>query len=194
MNDSRLQNTINAIDEVNQLDPISINVNNTDIARELIYGQRMSQCLNEFWQDANELLQIAVRAQHIKRWHLLRKEFDAGRTGYLLWRKQLGVFHADLTSKIMLDNGYTNEDTEQVTIMLTKKGIKTNSDTQTLEDVACLVFLQHYFDDFANKHDNDKLVDIVQKTWRKMSDKGHDIALQVEFPSHLAAIITQALK
>ncbi|MFQ3276243.1 MAG: hypothetical protein ACI8SZ_000558, partial [Colwellia sp.] len=33
----------------------------------------------------------------------------------------------------------------------------------------------------------------VQLTWKKMSDQGHDIALSLTLPEHLAVIVTKAL-
>ncbi|MGJ8691966.1 MAG: DUF4202 domain-containing protein [Thalassotalea sp.] len=193
MSNQRMQRVISAIDEINQQDPNTEIVNGDDVAKELIYGQRMSECLNQYWPDASEYLQIAVRAQHIKRWHLKRAEFPEGKAGYLTWRKQLGLFHAELTQETMLTHGYSAEEAEQSYNIVRKAKLKSNQDSQTLEDVACLVFLIHYFDAFAAKYDDEKVIDIVQKTWRKMSEKGHDIALTLTLPEHLAKLVGQAL-
>ena len=93
----------------------------------------------------------------------------------------------------MKEHGYSTEDVEKAAAILRKEKLKTNPDTQTLEDVACLVFLQHYFDEFAAKYTEEKIIRIVQLTWNKMSDKGHDIALSLTLPAHLGAIVSKAL-
>jgi len=192
-----LSNTLSAIDEINRQDPNIILANGNNQAKELVYGQQMTACLTQYWPEANELLQIAVRAQHIKRWQLKRTEFAEGKAGYYQWRIAQGKFHAKLTASIMLEQGFTNEEAEQCASIIRKENLKTNSDSQTLEDVACLVFLMHYFDEFAAKYteqDNEaKIVRIVQLTWNKMSDEAHDIALTLTLPDHLGVIVTKAL-
>ena len=192
-----LKNVLAAIDKINSEDVNTTLSDGTKYPKELLYGQRMSACLAKYWPHANELLQIAVRAQHIKRWHIARSEFAQGKAGYYQWRIALGKFHAELTSTIMLAHGYSSQQAEQTAAIIRKEQLKENSDTQTLEDVACLVFLAHYFDDFASKYleqDNEaKIIRIVQLTWRKMSDDAHKIALTLSLPEHVATIVNKAL-
>ncbi len=193
MSTSQLAQVLIAIDEINAQDPNTTEIDGKSQANELLYGHYMTACLNEHWPQANELLQIAVRAQHIKRWHLKRTEFAAGKAGYLLWRKEQGKFHAQLTKEIMLENNYNEDDAETTAIIIRKEKLKTNENSQTLEDVACLVFLSYYFDAFAAKHTEDKIVRIVQLTWRKMSEHAHNIALSLTLPEHLAKLVSKAL-
>ncbi|WP_077340771.1 DUF4202 domain-containing protein [Pseudocolwellia agarivorans] len=193
MTNSKLHSVFTAIDDINSEDPNTTLFNGKTQPKELLYGQYMTACINQYWPKANELLQIAVRAQHIKRWHLKRTEFDAGKAGYLKWRIEQGKFHAELTKNLMIEHGYSEEDAETTAKLLRKEKIKSNPDTQTLEDVACLVFLQHYFDEFAAKHTEEKIIRILQLTWRKMSDQAHEIALKLTLPDHLAALVGKAL-
>jgi len=194
---SQLSAVLSAIDAINSEDPNSTLVNGEAQPNELLYGQYMTTCLDQYWPNSSEFLQIAVRAQHIKRWHLARKDFPEGKQGYLNWRKELGKFHAQIAKTLMLDNGYTEEDAEKTACIIRKEKLKSNQDSQTLEDVACLVFLQYYFDEFAAKYtkvDNEaKIIRIVQLTWRKMSERGHEIALSLTLPDHLAALVGKAL-
>jgi hypothetical protein len=193
MTNSRLNTVFSAIDAINSEDPNTTNVDGKNIPKELLYGQYMTECINKYWPNANELLQIAVRAQHIKRWHLKRTEFPEGKAGYLKWRIEQGKFHATLTKTLMLENGYSEDEAETTAKILRKEKLKTNENTQTLEDVACLVFLQYYFDEFSAKHTEAKIIRILQLTWRKMSDQAHDIALKLTLPDHLAALVGKAL-
>jgi hypothetical protein len=190
---SKLQNVLSAIDEINTQDPNQTIVEGNKQSKELLYSQYMTNCLEQYWPDADELLQIAVRAQHIKRWHLKRSEYDVGKAGYFKWRIAQGKFHAELTKSLMIESGYSEEEAETSAQMLRKEKLKSNTGSQTLEDVACLVFLQYYFDEFAAKHSEEKIIRILQKTWAKMSDKAHDIALSLSLPEHLATLVTKAL-
>lgn len=193
MSNERLDTVLTVIDQINSEDPNTTDIDGKPKAKELVYGERMSACLNEYWPNANEFLQIAVRAQHIKRWHLLRGDFPEGKAGYLKWRKQLGLFHAELAQKIMLENGYSEEEAQCTADIVKKTKLKHNQDSQTLEDVACLVFMSHYFAPFAAKHSEEKIIDIVQKTWKKMSARGQEIALTLTLPPHLGALVQKAL-
>ncbi|MBL0709511.1 MAG: DUF4202 domain-containing protein [Colwellia sp.] len=199
----QLKSVLSAIDDINRQDTNTIFFNGEEYPKELIYGQRMTSCLEQYWPQANELLQIAVRAQHIKRWHLKRNEFEQGKAGYYQWRIALGKFHAQLTAKIMLEHGYNEEQATQTASIICKENLKDktqsqlNSDSQTLEDVACLVFLTYYFDDFAKQYTEQnneaKIIRIVQLTWKKMSEEAHAIALKLTLPDHLAKLVGKAL-
>lgn len=200
---NKLERVLSAIDDINHEDINITLVNGEQHPKELIYGQRMTACLTQHWPQASELLQIAVRAQHIKRWHLKRSEFEQGKAGYYQWRIALGKFHAELTATTMQKFGYSVEQAEQTASIICKENLRDktssqlNSDSQTLEDVACLVFLEHYFDDFAAKYieiDNEaKIIRIVQLTWKKMSGDAHNIALELTLPKHLSALVAKAL-
>lgn len=193
-----LSKTLLAIDDINKQDPNKITIDdlNGDKSlqfKELIYGQQMTACLEQYWSNNDEILQIAVRAQHIKRWHLPRSEFPQNKAGYYQWRIALGKFHAELTQQLMLEHGYSDEMATNTASILRKENLKTSHHTQTLEDVACLVFLQHYFGDFASKHNEKKIIRILQKTWKKMSPKGQKIALTFNLPQQLAKLVEKAL-
>lgn len=190
---TQLQSVLNAIDTINEADINTTLVDGISHPKELLYGQHMSTCLEKYWPNANENLQIAVRAQHVKRWHLQRVDFPIGKQGYLTWRKELGIFHAATAKSVMLAHGYSEEDAETTAAIIRKEQLKSNDDSQTLEDVACLVFLQHYFDAFSAKHKEEKIIRIVQLTWRKMSTQGQEIALTLTLAPHLAQLVAKAL-
>jgi hypothetical protein len=116
------------------------------------------------------------------------------REGYLRWRQDLKKFHAKKASAILQDVGYDQETIDTVIFLLEKKQLKKNEDTQCLEDVICLVFLHYYFEPFALKHPEDKTIDILQKTWRKMSPKGREAALKLPLSIYALDLVTKALK
>ena len=131
---NNLSNVLTAIDEINSQDTNITVYNDESYPKELIYGQRMTACLQKYWPQASELLQIAVRAQHIKRWHLKRTEFAQGKAGYYKWRIALGKFHAELTAKIMVENGYSEVEAEQTASIICKENLKNKSDSQLNAD------------------------------------------------------------
>mgnify|MGYP000013953774 CR=1 FL=1 len=193
MTNTRLDNVLTAIDRENQQDPNLVEHQGKPIAKELLYGQRMSERLGVFAPDASELLQIACRAQHIKRWSLARKDFPMDKVGYKTWRTTLAKFHADTTATLMASAGYNQDEQARAGELLQKKQLKRDPEVQTLEDVICLVFIEHHLEEFATKHTETKLIDIIQKTWRKMSDDGHNAALALTLPETLLALIGKAL-
>lgn len=191
---TRLQEALERFDAINAGDPRTERVDGEGRPRELVYGHRMSETLKRFEPDASEPLRLAARAQHLARWEIPRSDFPEGRKGYKKWRVQLMLYHADRAAEVLREVGYPDETVERVATLLRKQGIKRDPEVQTLEDVACLVFLEHYFDDFAEDHDDDKLVDILRKTWRKMSDRGHEAALDLDLDERTARLVERALE
>lgn len=191
----RFHRILEDIDRINAEDPHLEKKGDTEVPKELLYGQRMSAMLLEFEPQASEVLRIAVRAQHIKRWSIPRESYPMDRKGYLLWRTDLKKFHGQLTGELMAKNGYPEEDIQRVDDLINKRRLKIDPDAQCLEDVVCLVFLKYYFDDFIAKHkdEEDKIVDIVRKTWNKMSKKGHEAAMLMEHSGKALKLIGKAL-
>lgn len=190
---SQLAQTLAAFDAANAEDPNLEPVNGTPTPKELIYGQRMTECLAKFLPSASTELQLAARSQHICRWKIPRSDYPMDRQGYKKWRLDLAVFHGEIAGKILADNGYDETTVARVKDLLLKRGLKRDAEVQALEDVICLVFLEFYLDDFATKHDEAKLIDIIQKTWNKMSEAGHAAALQLPLSGAMLALITKAL-
>lgn len=153
----------------------------------------MSRKLLQFDSNASKALQIAARAQHICRWIIPRNEFPMDRVGYLKWRETLKKMHAKTTVDILQKVGFDEQFINRVEKIILKKLIKKNDESQTIEDVICLVFLDYYFDEFAVKHSDEKVIDILQKTWVKMSDKGREAALQLSFSDKGLNLVKKAI-
>ncbi|MGB8329048.1 MAG: DUF4202 domain-containing protein [Polyangiales bacterium] len=191
---SRLEQAFRRFDDANAEDPNTETVNGRSVPKELVYGQRMTARLAVFAPDASEAVRLAARAQHIRRWEVPRASYPEGRAGYLKWRTDLYKRHGAIAGEIMKAVGYDDEVVGRVQTLLRKRGLKTDPEVQLLEDVACLVFLEHYFHAFAKQHEVGKLTEIVQKTWRKMSVKAHEAALQLEQTPEDLALIKRALQ
>jgi hypothetical protein len=178
----RLSTAIAEIDAANSADPNRVRLDGAEVPAELVYGQRMSAMLARVYPEASEALSLAVRAQHIRRWEIPRATYPMDRAGYLRWRKELGRKHAEWAGEILSACGYTAEEIARVGSLLRKENLRRDAETQALEDVAALVFLAHYAEDFAAKHPPEKVVTILAKTLAKMSEHGKQAAAGLELP------------
>ncbi len=160
--------------------------------RELAYARRMTATLERFAPGAPEAVRLAVRCQHIRRWTVPRDTYPEGRDGYRRWRTDLAQFHAETAGTILREAGYGDDTVARVGALLRKERLKADPEVQLLEDVACLVFLQHYLPAFAAQHADDKLVDILGKTWRKMSAQGRAAALALDLEPRVRALVSRA--
>ncbi|BBL71402.1 DUF4202 domain-containing protein [Methylogaea oryzae] len=181
------------IDAANGEDPNRESWQGREWPKELLYSQRMSEWLERLAPDADEAVRLAARAQHIRRWMVPRDSYPKTREGYLRWRTGLYEFHAETAGALLAQAGYGEETVERVGRMLRKRGLKREADTQLIEDVACLVFLEHYFGGFAPGHDEAKVVDIVRKTWKKMSDTARQAALGLNLSDDVRRLVALAL-
>lgn len=189
----KYKDAIRKFDEANSDDPNIESIDGELIAKELLYSVRMTERLNQFEDDADEALRLAVRCQHICRWEIPREDYEMNRTGYLKWRNDLKLFHSNKAASILSEVGYDEETIQNVKFLLEKKQLKKNEMTQALEDVVCLVFLEFYFEKFSEKYAEDKLTDILRKTWNKMSVKGQESAMQLELSDESKSLISKAI-
>lgn len=190
---SRLRSAFARIDAVNAEDPRTRAHDGSEVPQELLYARRMSATLDRFEPGASDALRLAVRAQHVARWRIPRGEYPGGKAGYKAWRTRLMGLHAEIADGILREVGYDEAIRERVGRLLRKQGIKRDSEVQTLEDVACLVFLEYYFDEFAAKHEDEKLVEILEKTLVKMSDRGRAAALTIDMGERARSLIARAV-
>ncbi len=194
MNDlNRLNATLAAFDTANLQDPNLELFEGKSVAKEWIYAQRMSTQLHKFCEAPSEALQLATRSQHICRWKIPRSDYPMDRSGYKKWRLDLAQLHGDIAGEIMAEQGYDESIIARVKDLLLKRSLKRDDEVQALEDVVCLVFIEFYLEDFASKHDEEKLIDIIRKTWNKMSTKGHEAALKLPLSAAMLALVTKAL-
>lgn len=193
MADSKYSSALTLIDEAHAQDPKTIVIDGKDVPYELHYAQKMTQYLEKRDPSAPEVLRLAIRAQHFRRWEIPRDSYPMNKQGYHAWRTYLKKRQAEMASQICLDCGYSEEDAMRVASMIRKENLKKDEETQVLEDVACLVFLDDQFEEFEKEHDEDKIVNILRKTWGKMSEHGHELALEISMPNRAKHLVTRAL-
>ena len=189
---------LNLYNSANSKDPNMDTDDGKEVPKELLYSQRMLDMINRYLPDADEVAKLAVAAQHIERWKSPRSDYPMNRKGYHLWRTNLYKFHADTAAKLLEEAGYDEAFIERVKLAIGKKNLKTNKDTQILEDVAALTFLEHYmmamYINFP-QYDEEKWIDIIIRTWKKMSPAAQEFALSgnVKLAEDLVPTIQKAL-
>lgn len=193
MDKERLQEALHVIDLENAKDPHQEIWQGQSYPKTLLYSIRMTETLTRFLQHPSDLLHIAARGQHIRRWEIPRDSYPATREGYLQWRSILYRFHAEQVAQVMAKVGYHSTDVERVVAMLQKRHLKTNPDGQHIEDVACLVFLQYYLLDFSTKQHPDKIGNILHKTWQKMSEHAREEAKKMSLPEPVLSCLAGIL-
>ncbi|MDH3980861.1 MAG: DUF4202 domain-containing protein [Gammaproteobacteria bacterium] len=186
------------VDAANSEDPNQVSADGKDWPKELLYSHRMSDMLQRYTPDADDAMKLAIRAQHVQRWKSPRDAYPMDRIGYLQWRKDLYKIQAQTAADLLAQAGYGDDVIERVRQAVAKQRIKENPDTQLLEDVTDLVFIEHYMLEFVGKHpeyDEEKWLDIIRKTWKKMSDRAQQFALSgsVKLPEPLVPVIQKAV-
>ncbi|MBQ0745115.1 MAG: DUF4202 domain-containing protein [Marinobacter sp.] len=198
MERASLKCVLDAIDNANRADPNRETVAEEFMPREYVYSLHMTRWLYELEPAPSERMQIACRAQHIERWKMPRSDYPEGRKPYYEWRQACGRMHGRRAAEIMAGCGYPEGECERVEVILTKRELRKDADTQLLEDVACMVFLEKYFAQFYAdnaEYEREKWLRIVRRTWGKMSPRAHEraLALSTKLPEHLQLLMQEAL-
>jgi tRNAThr (cytosine32-N3)-methyltransferase len=165
-------------------------------AAEQVYADRMEQWVARLVPGAAPLLRLAARCQHLERWSVPRASFPMDRPGYLRWRKSLYTKQAERARELLQQAGVSATEAAEVAGWVSKTGLKTNVGTQALEDAACLVFLENEITAFAAQHaeyPREKFVEIIRKTWRKMSPPAQTMARGLALPPGIAELVAEAI-
>lgn len=163
---------------------------------ELAYADAMERWVTALDPKAEALLRLAARCQHLERWRVPRSTFPLDKPGYHAWRRTLYTQQAERARSLLLESGLCADQADEVAVWVSKNGLKTNPGTQMLEDAACLVFLQQEIEGFAAQHADyprEKFIDILRKTWRKMSAPAQAAALKLELPPAISALVRDAV-
>jgi hypothetical protein len=162
---------------------------------ELAYADSMEKWVTRVVPDARPILRLAARCQHLERWTVPRSSYPDGKPGYLAWRKSLYVRQSERARQLLLSAGIPEGDAAEAATWVSKTEIRTNAGSQALEDAAVLVFLESEIGAFAAQHADyprEKFVDILRKTWRKMSPRARELALGLDLPPAIAALVREA--
>ena len=189
-----LEQVIERIDQLNREDPNTELIGGIAHPRELLYAKRLTEWVLRLNPKASEALRIAARGQHVQRWTIPRQRYKMNRRGYLRWRETLKAFHAKTLGELMREVGYPEELIQRVQQIMSKRRLQDDPDSQTLEDALCLVFLETQFAGLRQKTPDDKMKDILQKTWKKMSGPGRAAAMRLPLGEDEKRLLAQALK
>ena len=187
------QEAIRRFDDANHADPNIITIDGKPVPYELFYAQRLTEWVERLSPRASPALRLAARCQHICRWMIPRSSYPMTRAGYLKWRTDLKQFHAKKSGEIMADSGCSEPLVARVQQLNLKKNLGQDEELQVLEDALCLMTLQYQLTDLVRKTEPEKMISILQKTWKKMSAQARDEALRLSYPEDQKSLLSQAL-
>jgi len=189
----RFAEAIRRFDEENARDPNTLEINGERLPRELVYARWLTEGVLRLCPQASEALRLAARCQHLRRWEIPRESFPMDRAGYLRWRTPLQRFHAEQSARILREVGYPEEIVRRVQELNLKKGLPPDPEMQVLEDALCLVFLEHQLEELASRTSEDKLVNALARSWRKMSPAGRAAARQLRYSERVRPLLDRAI-
>ncbi len=163
---------IAAIDAANADDPTRIVVRGVEHALAQAHGVLAAEWVADLHPDADETWLLAARAHHLKRWELPRSTYEAGRSGYLKWKRDQRRRHADDTAILLAVVGYDDATIQRVQALVRRDHLATDPGSQAIEDAACLAFVETQLADVATKLDRTHLIDVLRKTATKMTPAG----------------------
>jgi hypothetical protein len=165
-------------------------------AAEARYGEQVAVWVGRLVGEPSTALAIAARAQHFERWAIPRSAYPNDRAGYLRWRIAVHRRQGERVRAVLAAAGLPAPLAERVGMLIAKQAPAGDAEGQALEDAACLTFLEHEWRSFIQDHptyDDDKLITIIRKTWRKMSPAARALAGTIAMPADLAALVGRAL-
>ena len=180
-------------DAANSLDPRQWLDGGKSYPQECFFAEQHTKWVLKLDPDASEALLLASRCQHICRWEIPRKSYAMDRAGYLTWRSDLKKFHAEKSATILREVGIDEETISRVQQLNLKMNLRADPECQVLEDALCLTFMEYQFDALIADTEEDKMIKIVQRTWGKMSERGHAEALKLNLSGSALAVVQKAL-
>ena len=190
---ARFEAALRRFDVENSRDPNAETVDGSPRPRELARAQWLTEWVLRLAPEASEPLRLAARCQHLCRWTIPRDSYPMTRTGYLQWRAELKKFHAQKAGEILRETGYDDETIRRVQDLNLKRNFPSDPESRVLEDALCLVFLERQFADLAAKTSEDKVINALQKSWKKMSPAGQAAALKLNFGPRAQTLLGRAL-
>jgi hypothetical protein len=191
---TRFETAIQAFTQLNAAEPAREDAGGVARPGLLVQAERLAAWIERLEPHPSEALRLAAHCQHLERWKIPRSEFPEGRAGYLQWRTRLARYHAERARAVLAGVGYDDEAIRAVETIVSKQQLRSNPDSQTMEDALCLVFLEYELEDFLGKYpDESKAVDILRKTWKKLSTRAQAAALELELSERGRRLVARAL-
>lgn len=178
---ARFRDAIRRFDELNAADPNSESEDGNSRPRELVNAERLSAWVMKLAPDASEVLRLASRCQHLCRWMIPRNRYELSRAGYHQWRNELKKFHAERAGSVLREAGYDEETIGRVQALNLKKNFPADPESRVIEDGLCLVFLQFQFAELAAKTEDGKVINALEKSWKKMTPAAREEALKLDY-------------
>jgi hypothetical protein len=189
----RFLTAVQRFDEENARDPNTESIDGVSQPRELLYARRLTDWVLRLCPNASEELRLAARCQHLCRWMIPRNSYEMTRAGYLKWRNDLKKFHSDKAAEILRETGYSEALIEKVRDLNLKINFPADPESRILEDALCLVFLQFQFAELARKTSEDKMINALQKSWKKMTPAAQQHALGLRYSDTETRLLQRAL-
>lgn len=182
-----------ALDRAHEGDPVRRTVDGRELPAERVWADAVLRWVRALEPAPSAVLELAARAQHLERWRHPRSAWPAGRAGYLRWRREAAVRQGERAAALCTGAGLPPEFGAAVARLVRKEGLGRDPETIVLEDAACLAFLELDLEAFAARHDEEDVVRILARSWRKMSPRGHEAARALALPPALRALLRRAL-
>ncbi|WP_207425291.1 DUF4202 domain-containing protein [Pedobacter sp. SYSU D00535] len=193
MKADQMEEAFRLFDDYNKMDPNKFMWEGELYPAEYFYSLQLYNWVLKLDDAPSPELLLASRCQHIGRWEIARNSYPANKAGYLRWRADLAKYHATKAGEILRQLAFAEDLIEKVQQIVLKQKLKSDPDVQTMENALCLVFLQFQYEDFLTKHDDLKMIRILQKSWSKMDEAGHKAAFTLKFSERGRALIERAL-
>jgi len=90
--------------------------------------------------------------------------------------------------------GYDAHFIARVQSLNLKREFPNDPEGRVLEDALCLVFLEFQLADLASKTSEEKVINALQKSWKKMSARAQELAEKIDYGPRERELIVKALK
>lgn len=194
MLENKILEALTIFDQINSQDSNILVFQNEKYPKEILYANWLTHWIEKLNPIVSDSLRLASRCQHLKRWAIPREQYAIGLKGYMQWKKELLNFHAEESEKVLISLGIERTLIERVKVINLKKDIKNNPEVQTMEDALCLVTLEFQLEDFSLKHDDEKIITIIKKSWVKMSEPAKILAKSIPYSDRVLKLVLLAIQ
>ena len=188
-----LVDALAAIDAANADDPNKVVVRGVELPLALAHGRLADDWVQRLQPDGDDAMRLAARAHHLRRWELPRAEYPEGRPGYLQWRRDQKARHARDVEGLLSAAGYGEVVVGRVQALIRREYLVTDAAAQTVEDAACLVFLETQLTSLTERLTSERLGEVIRKTAAKMTPAGLAMIAEVPLTATERQLLAEAL-